>query len=161
MKGHLPYKADVSDPRCRSGFLSLVSRLRGLCVGATTGGVPAFLAMTTKSICRHCQPNVPWGTKLPPVENRWSRCSSWHTARDVLHNDTCCHFSPSQPEVPEDRVVHRCLDKQVGGEVDGAERQLDRPADGQMGVFDSGSRSDEKNPKIHSDWGEGFQSRMF
>lgn len=46
-------------------------------------------------------------------------------------------------------------DKQVGGEVDGAERQLDRPSDGQMGVSDSGSRSDEKNPKIHSDSGRG------
>ena len=102
----------------------------------------------------------PPGDETAPSGDRLSRCSAWHTARYVLHNDTSCAFCASQPEILEDRTVHGCLGKQAGGEGDGAERQVDRPADGHTGVSDSGSLSDKKNPKIHSDWG-GFQSRMF
>ena len=45
----------------------------------------------------------------------------------------------------------------MGGEVDGAGRQLDGPADGQMDRSDSSSLTDQKNPTppppAHSDLG--------
>lgn len=165
MKGHLPDKAAVNVTQdVGQGFSAQAAR--SLCGGryrrctSLSGLCPP--AVTTESVCRHCQPNVPWGTKLAPVEKRWSIRGSRHTAPALGTLPLTCYTmtpivlsGPSQPEIPEDRAVPRCLDKQVGGEVDGAERQVDRTADGQMGVSDSGSLSDQKKTKIHSDWG-GF-----
>lgn len=119
MKGHLPDKAAVNVTQdVGQGFLaqvrvSVLGPLQEVCQPFW----PLPSSCDNQSVCRHCQPNVPWGDETAPSGERWSIRGSRHTAPALTALPLACYTmtpivlsGPSQPRDPEDRAVPRCLD---------------------------------------------------
>lgn len=120
MKEHLPYKAAVNGTRdVGQGFSASCPGCEASVLGPLHEVYQPFWPLASSCDNRKCLQTLPAkgppGDETAPSGDRLSRCSAWHTARCVLHNDASCAFCASQPESLEDRTaVDASVSKRVG-----------------------------------------------